>query len=136
MDEIDIKILSILQSNARTTATDIAKSVHRSRVTIQNRIAALVKQGEVVAFSAVLKPKALQCIFEIAFKSNGACDQTVPKFRRKYPIINAWSVTGHTDLFILTHADASREVHEMRSFLLQQQDVAQVATHTIIKTYH
>lgn len=135
MDAIDQQIIVLLSSNARLSATEIGKRVHRSRVAVMNRIEALVASGEITAFCIALRKKPCPVLFEIGFRPNGACDVLVPSFRSQHPINKAWSVAGASDLFIWTEAETSKDIHEMRSFLLNQPEVARVTTHAIIRTY-
>jgi len=135
LDEINQQIVALLSSDSRMSATEISKRVHRSRVAVQNRISALIGSGEIKGFGITLKSKALKVLFEVTFRPTGACDTIVPRFRKKHHLLKAWSVTGGSDLFILTEAEEANEIHEMRNFLLAQPEIARVSTHTIINAY-
>jgi len=50
-DDIDDKILSILQSNSRTTNVELAKSVGLTEGAVRNRIDHLVKNGTIKQFT-------------------------------------------------------------------------------------
>ncbi len=58
-DEIDRKILEILDQNGRTKYTDIAKSIQKSEGTVRNRIKRLQKKGIINGFRVVTFPENL-----------------------------------------------------------------------------
>jgi DNA-binding Lrp family transcriptional regulator len=135
MDEIDDQIIGLLSMDARMTTTEIAGKVHRSRVAVQNRIDNLIKYGEIVGFGICLKRKAVPAIFEICLKPKSKCEDILPKFRAKFNINKAWSVTGNKDLFIWAEVDEAQNLQVMRTFLSEQEEVSSVSTHIVIKTY-
>ena len=117
------------------TATDIGKQVGRSRVAVVNRIDALVQKGEITHFGISLRKKPCPVLFEIKFRPQGSCDVSVPKFKSKFRVNKAWSVTGASDLFIWTEADISNDIHLMRQFLTAQPEVADVTTHAVSRIF-
>jgi DNA-binding Lrp family transcriptional regulator len=135
MDEIDKQIVNLLCLDGRMTATDIAHRVHRSRVAVQNRIDSLIAAGEIIGFGVHLKRKAVPAIFEIGLNPKCKCEDIIPKFRLKFNINKAWSITGSKDLFIWVEVDEANHLQQMRTFLSEQPEVSNVSTHIIIKTY-
>lgn len=59
IDEIDRKIIAILQQNGRASYTDIAKEVELSRVGVQARINALMENGTIEKITAVINPEKI-----------------------------------------------------------------------------
>ncbi|MEK3725497.1 Lrp/AsnC family transcriptional regulator [Paenibacillus sp. FSL H8-0034] len=59
MDEIDRKIIAILQQNGRASYTDIAKDVGLSRVGVQARINTLMENGTIEKITAVINPEKI-----------------------------------------------------------------------------
>lgn len=59
IDEIDRKIISALQSNGRISYTDLAKDIGLSRVAVQARINALMEEGVIERFTAVINPEKI-----------------------------------------------------------------------------
>ncbi|MBP3963249.1 Lrp/AsnC family transcriptional regulator [Paenibacillus lignilyticus] len=56
LDEIDRKIIQFLHDNARISYTDIGKEIGLSRVAVQARISALLENGVIERFTAVINP--------------------------------------------------------------------------------
>jgi Lrp/AsnC family transcriptional regulator, leucine-responsive regulatory protein len=59
LDEIDRKILSFLQQNARMTAKEIAEKVFLSSTSITTRIDKLIEKGVISGFTAKINPLSL-----------------------------------------------------------------------------
>ncbi|HDN96005.1 MAG TPA: Lrp/AsnC family transcriptional regulator [Thermoplasmatales archaeon] len=59
IDKIDERILEILQKNARTPYTQIAKEVGLSEGAIRKRIEALEKKGVIKKYVAIIDPKKI-----------------------------------------------------------------------------
>ena len=59
LDEIDIRILNILQKNARRTIKEIAEEVCLSSPAVSNRIEKLEKEGYILGYQAQVNPTAL-----------------------------------------------------------------------------
>ncbi|HEX9445289.1 MAG TPA: winged helix-turn-helix transcriptional regulator, partial [Candidatus Binatia bacterium] len=57
IDEIDIKILSILQNSGRCHLADIAKEVDLSSPAVMERVKKLESSGIIKGYQAVLDPK-------------------------------------------------------------------------------
>ncbi|RLF13950.1 MAG: Lrp/AsnC family transcriptional regulator [Thermoprotei archaeon] len=59
MDELDIKILNLLQRNGRASITDIANTLKKPRSTIRERILRLERSGYIRGYRAVVDPEKL-----------------------------------------------------------------------------
>ncbi|TFG04077.1 Lrp/AsnC family transcriptional regulator, partial [Candidatus Thorarchaeota archaeon] len=56
LDEIDEKIIRMLQEDGRRSYSEIAEEVERTEVTIRRRVRRLVNQGIIKRFTVVLDP--------------------------------------------------------------------------------
>jgi Lrp/AsnC family leucine-responsive transcriptional regulator len=65
-DDVDIRILQLLQENARLTGDEIGNKIHKSGVAVNRRIRALQDGGYIKKYVAVLDHKKLHLDF-IAF---------------------------------------------------------------------
>lgn len=59
IDEIDKKIIGILQKNARTPYTEIAKKVGLSEGAVRKRVSSLEEKGIIKKYIAIIDPKKL-----------------------------------------------------------------------------
>ncbi len=135
MDAIDKQIIARLSLDARTTVTDIAAKVGRSRIAIQNRINALVASGEITGFSVNLKRLPFPALLEVRLSPKCKCEDIVYKIKAQFRINKAWSVAGGTDLFIWTEVEHGETLQHMRSYIAGLEEVHSVSTHIVIKTY-
>ncbi|MUT66590.1 Lrp/AsnC family transcriptional regulator [Paenibacillus sp. NEAU-GSW1] len=59
IDEIDRKIILALHANGRISYTELAKDIGLSRVAVQARINALMEEGVIERFTAVINPEKI-----------------------------------------------------------------------------
>lgn len=59
LDDIDTKIVALLNEDGRMSYTDLSKAVNLSRVAVQARVQHLVEQGVIERFSAVINPEKM-----------------------------------------------------------------------------
>lgn len=60
MDETDRKLISALRHDARASLSDLALALGVSRTTVRGRIDRLLRKGDILGFSVVLKGDALR----------------------------------------------------------------------------
>jgi len=56
LDNVDKKILELLQKDGRIPLTQIAKKLRRARTTINDRVARLEREGYIIGYRAVVDP--------------------------------------------------------------------------------
>ncbi|WP_010289524.1 Lrp/AsnC family transcriptional regulator [Kurthia massiliensis] len=59
LDDIDTKIVALLNEDGRMSYTDLSKAVNLSRVAVQARVQHLMEQGVIERFSAVINPEKM-----------------------------------------------------------------------------
>ncbi|XID90657.1 Lrp/AsnC family transcriptional regulator [Paenibacillaceae bacterium WGS1546] len=59
IDEVDRKIIKALNANGRISYTELAKEIGLSRVAVQARVNALLEEGVIERFTAVVNPEKL-----------------------------------------------------------------------------
>ncbi len=59
MDELDVKLLKLLQANARSKLQILAKELGVSEGTVRNRMAKLEEERTILQYSAAVDPKKL-----------------------------------------------------------------------------
>ena len=76
MDDTDRQLLALLRDNARISVIALAKKLHVSRGTVQNRIDKLENSGIIVGYTVRLKPEAelhrIRAWMNIAVEGNNA----------------------------------------------------------------
>lgn len=67
IDETDRKIIKALNMNGRISYTDLAKDIGLSRVAVQSRINALMENGVIERFTAVINPEKIGILVSAFF---------------------------------------------------------------------
>jgi Lrp/AsnC family transcriptional regulator, regulator for asnA, asnC and gidA len=136
LDDLDIKIITILQSDGRISNTDIAKTIDVSEATVRGRIKRLI-DDEIIQIVAVSNP--LKLGFEITgdlyicvdMKKIESVISSLSKFRELWYIV---TTTGRSNLnaeFVVKNLE---ELHDLVYNRISRIDgVEQVETSIIIK---
>ena len=74
MDGIDAEILKILRREARTTNSDIAKTVSLTEGAVRNRIRHLVESGVIKRFTIETEPDQVEAIVLIKTQTRASRD--------------------------------------------------------------
>ena len=100
MDEIDKKIIALVQDQPNLTHTQIAEKVNRSQPTVGMRIRRLEEQG-VLQFQAGINLKAADMYFaRVELQTNNP--DNIYEIVKKCPfMLNAFRLSGTTDMSIM-----------------------------------
>jgi Lrp/AsnC family leucine-responsive transcriptional regulator len=140
LDETDIRILKLLQQNARLTGQEIGNKLHKTTTPINNRIRSLQERGFIKKYVAVLDHELLDLDFmtftHVQLKDHS--QQSLSTFESeiiKFPeVIECFHLTGDFD-FILRVAVKDR--HTYHDFLMNKifgiMAVGKVETKLIMK---
>ncbi|MCD6558827.1 Lrp/AsnC family transcriptional regulator [Palaeococcus sp. (in: euryarchaeotes)] len=133
LDEVDKKILAILQRNSRTPLREISKRVGLAESTIYERIKKLKDNGVIQKFTVILNPESLgfTMLSFILIKSKAGMYARVAKEIMKYPeIVEIYETTGNYDMVVKIR---TRNSDELNVFLDRVGEVeGVVATHTMV----
>ncbi|WP_054840972.1 Lrp/AsnC family transcriptional regulator [Thermococcus peptonophilus] len=134
LDEVDKKILMILQKNSRTPPLrEISKEVGLAESTIYERIKKLKEKGIIKKFTVILDPNALgfNILAFILIKAKAGMYGHVADQLKKYPeICEVYETTGDYDMIVKIRTRSSSELNE---FLDKMGSIEGVeATHTMV----
>lgn len=95
-DAMDVKILDILQADARTTLTEIGRRVHMSQPAVAERVKRLENTGVISGYHARVNPTALGYgIIAFIRVANRNHDTPVAQVAAQVPeIVECHSITG------------------------------------------
>ena len=103
MDAIDLKILHLLQQNARITNVELAKANDMAASTMLERVRRLEERGYIRAYRAVLDRRQLGLLVEAIVMISldrheaGSIDQFEDRIRAIPEVTACWHVTGRYD---------------------------------------
>ena len=106
LDEIDKKILSVLQSEGRLPIVDLADRVGLSATPCQRRVKRLEEEGVITRYAALISPAAmgygLQALVEVTLDDHS--EKTVEAFeaaiRARPEVVACYAVTGDMDFLL------------------------------------
>lgn len=118
MDEIDIKIVNILQKNGRINYNEIAKRLKLANATIHARIIKLLRNKIIDGFSVNVNPtsvgKNLSFILSLSVDhTRDNPQQTINAILKIRDVVDVYCVTGDWDYHILIHtkdADSMKRI--------------------------
>ena len=101
VDDIDRKILALLQEDGRRTFGDIGGRVGLSAPAVKRRVDRLRGDGALQGFTAVVDHGALgwhtEALVELFFRPGTTLDEVARTLRGHPEVVEAWSVTGEPD---------------------------------------
>lgn len=106
IDEIDSKLLNILQDNSRVTIRELSEKLHLSTTPIHERIKKLEKSGIIKQYVTLLDPKILgkKLTVFISVSLSSHVKEVIDEFEREIKVMpevmECYYVSGTWDFFI------------------------------------
>jgi Lrp/AsnC family transcriptional regulator, leucine-responsive regulatory protein len=141
MDQIDRKLLDLLQEDASRTNADLAEEVGLSPSSCLRRIRRLKSTGVIERVVAILNPakagKGLRAIVTVELERHG--EQHMRRFldlaARERAVIQAYSVSGETDAILMLRLADMDEFDALCERLFRDRtNVARYYTMFVIRT--
>ena len=118
-DEIDRKLLALLQADDRPALADLSKTLGVAASTINDRIKRLVRQGIITGFHARLSPDALGlsllAYMLIAWGDPKVEQQFLKKIRASSAVLECHHVTGTWNYLVKVRVKTTRELEAFLS---------------------
>ena len=123
IDNINKKIIFLLQKDARMTYKEIASELNRSETTIRDRIKAMEKIGIIQGYTALIDKTALGLNFFAIILGNpntsSELDKVTNKIKKVKNVMRVYQISGNKRLAIFMVAPNYKELKEIiRSQLL------------------
>jgi Lrp/AsnC family leucine-responsive transcriptional regulator len=139
MDEVDIKIMRILQEDSRVSLDDISSKLHISKSTVHYRVKKLVSSGVIKGFSAIIDPekvgKEILCATLVKAKYKPDCS---PKMGQELSgIRGVWAVyflLGEYDFLILSRAENQKDLKRIIEEIISLEIVEKSSTQVVLNT--
>ena len=115
LDEIDSKIIEMLQEDGRASFSDIAEAVKRTEVTVRRRVKRLKDEGYIKRFTVVLDPlkigKSIRAIIRVKTVMKHAT--SVSKKLSKFKEVNeAYFLDGACGLIMMVTVNDLTELYQ------------------------
>ena len=117
IDNINKKILFLLQKDARTTYKEIATELKRSETTIRDRIKAMERTGIIQGYTALIDKTILGLnFFAMIFAnptSSSDLDSITEKIKKVKNVMRVYQISGHQRIAIFMVAPSYKELKEI-----------------------
>jgi len=136
LDEVDRKILKILQKNSRTPLREISKKVGLVNSAVHVRIKKLKKRGIIKKFTVILNPEGLNLplLAFVLIKASKGKYQEIAEELVKYPeILEVYEIIGKYDIILKVR---TRNIKELDSLLNEVGDIngiKEISTGIVLK---
>lgn len=117
LDQIDFKILEILQADARRSARSIAREIDMSAGAITERVAKLEASGVIAGYRAEISPQALGYDLEVfiglQIEQGVPLNDTIGLLSNIKEVTSIHIVTGQWDLLLHVRATNHRHLEQL-----------------------
>jgi len=117
LDEIDKKLLNILQVNSRITIRELSEKLHLSTTPIHERIKKLEKNGFIKQYITLVDPKMIgkKLIVYISVSLNKHTKEAIEEFEDQMEkldeVMESYYISGSSDFLIKVFCDDMEDFH-------------------------
>lgn len=117
LDEIDRRLLNILQTDSRITIRELAEKLHLSTTPVHERIKKLEKKGYIKQYLTLLDPKLLgkKLIVYVSVSLNSHTREAIDEFEQEMmkldEIMECYYVSGNSDFLLKVHCNDMDDYH-------------------------
>ncbi|WP_224449422.1 Lrp/AsnC family transcriptional regulator [Haloprofundus salilacus] len=137
LDEVDRKILKILQADGRLALSEIARRLNMGNATIHERVNSLESQGYIRQYRAVLDAELLS-IDQVAFvrvKTNaGHFSKVAERLAEEAAIQEIHEITGDADLLLKVRVREQAVLSELLATIGSYDGVTETATEVALRS--
>lgn len=118
LDEIDKKLLNILQTNSRVTIRELSEQLHLSTTPIHERIKKLEKGGFIKQYITLVDPKKIgkKLIVYISVSLNKHTKDDIEEFEEQMhkmdEVMEAYYISGSSDFLLKVYCNDMDDFHE------------------------
>jgi|TARA_Y100000031_G_scaffold108188_1_gene119053 Lrp/AsnC family leucine-responsive transcriptional regulator len=139
IDAKDLRILSILQGNSRTTASEIAESVGMSVPAVTERVKKLSESDIIQKFSIKLNAKLLgfdlSAFIAVVSSSSDQYEAIIQESNNNPSVLECHSVTGQGSHLLKVRVKNSSELEKLLRDIQSWPGVIRTQTSVVMSTY-
>ena len=143
LDDIDLKILRILQNNSKKTTKEIADSINLSSSPVHERIKKLEKNGYIKKYVALLnkkkigKPITAICMVSLRYHNEGFIDKFERQIKALEEVQECYHMAGKVDFFLKINLEGLESYHDfIRSKLSKIENIGILESYFVLKEIH
>jgi Lrp/AsnC family transcriptional regulator, leucine-responsive regulatory protein len=128
LDEIDLKILRILQKDSKKTTKEIADTLNLTSSPVYERIRRLENKGYIKKYAAILNKKLINqpvtaiCMVSLRYHNEGFIDTFEKQIKALKEVQECYHMAGKVDFFLKINLKSLDEYHEFVRLKLSKID--------------
>ena len=137
LDEIDQKIIRVLEKDARTSLRKISELVDVSLGTVSNRVKKMEKNGVIMGYSVILNPDEIGWELNVVIGlriQKGRLIEILEKFAKDSRVHGVYDVTGDFDSMVIARAKNRKDLDDLSKNVLSIDGVERSITHLVLNT--
>ena len=140
LDEIDLKIIRILQKDSKKTTKEIAELLNLTASPIYERIRKLEKRGVIKKYVALLDKKLIQrpviaiCMVSLRYHNEGFIDTFERQIKELHEVQECYHMAGKVDFFLKINLQSLDSYHEfVRTKLSKIENIGVLESSFVLK---
>ena len=137
LDEIDKKIIKVLEDDARTSLRKISELVKVSLGTVSNRVKKMEKNGVIKGYSVILDPDQIGWELNVVIGlriQKGRLIEIQEKIAKDSRVHGVYDVTGDFDSMVIARAKNRNDLDDLSKNVLSIDGVERSITHLVLNT--
>lgn len=137
LDEIDKKIIKVLEDEARTSLRKISELVKVSLGTVSNRVKKMEKNGVIKGYSVILDPDQIGWELNVVIGlriQKGRLIEIQEKIAKDSRVHGVYDVTGDFDSMVIARAKNRKDLDDLSKNVLSIDGVERSITHLVLNT--
>ena len=138
VDQIDYRILKILQENARETASSISKQIHLSVSAVIERIHKLEETNVINKYTIIVDEKRMgnqtTALVEVNISNPKYHAEFAKAMMEMDTVVSCYYQTGDASMLVKVACASTEELEEVISLLMSLPGVTETHTHVILRT--
>jgi len=137
-DQIDLKILSLLQNHGRRRLSDIAKEVDLSSPAVIDRVKKLEAAGVIKSYQAVLDAKRIgkdiTAFIGVSVGHQGNMDEFSDQMKRHHDVLECHHVTGEESFILKVKTKNTSTLEKLLGEIRSVEGVTRTVTKVVLST--
>ena len=137
LDEIDKKIIKVLEDDARTSLRKISELVGVSLGTVSNRVKKMEKNGVIKGYSVILDPDQIGWELNVVIGlriQKGRLIEIQEKIAKDSRVHGVYDVTGDFDSMVIARDKNRKDLDDLSKNVLSIDGVERSITHLVLNT--
>ena len=137
LDEIDQKIIRVLEKDARTSLRKISELVDVSLGTVSNRVKKMERNGVIMGYSVILNPDEIGWGLNVVIGlriQKGRLIEIQEKIAKDSRVHGVYDVTGDFDSMVIARAKNRKDLDDLSKNVLSIDGVERSITHLVLNT--